>query len=100
MCTAYNYIPSIQTELHRARSLHPTVHTAPTAADEILLHAAQLHAAVAHNSAPDPHNPEHKLLTQIAALCIRRLHDARSEPWVHTPDPTQAEPETPKTPTH
>lgn len=90
MSTERQHLDAIEAERLRGMSLHTTPHTAQHAAGEILRHAMELHELSHGRQRHDPPDTEHKLLTQTAALCLRRLAEADLHAWHKTSDPTPA----------
>lgn len=88
MSTETKHLDAIETERLRGMSLHTTPHTAQHAAAEILRHAMDLHQLTHGRARIGSRDPEHKLLTQTAALCLRRLAEADLPFWHKSSDPT------------
>jgi len=80
---------AITREFERAQCLHAPPHMQRNAAELILAHAINLHQLAFTPNNPRCIDPENKLLTQLAALTLRRLDDSDDAPWTHHPDPSQ-----------
>lgn len=88
MSTEREHLDAIETERLRGMSLHTTRHTAQHAAAEILRHAMDLHELAHGRHRAELPDTEPKLLTQTAALCLRRLAEADLHFWHKSSDPT------------
>lgn len=89
MSNVVSHTTAITQEFERAQCLHAPPHMQHHAAELILAHAIALHQLAFTPNNPRCIDHENKLLTQIAALALRRLVDSNHEPWTHHPRPSQ-----------
>lgn len=88
MSNATEHLSAIHVECMRGITLHPYQHTSQHAAAEILRHAMDLHELAHGRHRAEVPDAEHKLLTQTAALCLRRLSETNLQTWLKASDPT------------